>query len=715
MKYSFCVFMLALACVPLNASAQMTRLEGDNLLTQADILADDNGVEYSTLINIRFNQPVMLVSSGQAEVARTSVNELFPATKTALDRLEKKYGSFRLVKTFPWAEWGETEKTLPGSSRVIRLPELSQQFEIHFEKAIPIVEATSFIERFAHVELVYGPERAFLLAEPNDWSYQEFLSTGDPGQGQWGLTMVDAETAWDYTTGSSALVIGITEPWDTEAACEWTTPHVDLLGKLDNASVNNCFSTAGPNSWHGTATAGVAGALTNNGGPIAPWAASLGWNTSLQGFGWGAAGIYNAINAGVDVINASWRTVYGEALDQAVWTALNNDIIVVAGNGNGRNPDQGFFPPVVTYPSAFDYRTSRTLLSGTVLTSLGDTQVFAVAASTSEDEYLDSCPGGVPDLCPYNYSPGTDPINDPVNAFMDMAAPGINVWILYTTAAVQSNMVRRSGTSFSAPMVSALAALLLSMEATLSPADVYELITQSADKAGQNSYDANGWNQYFGYGRVNAGRATCYLDGACVPGAPSSLTMINAGSVGSHPNLEWDRSSGPVQEYHIYRAAIIGGGGYSKIGETTSLSFVDTEITIGTSLQYDDKYGYQVVGIGYGSDSAFSNVANTWGEVSFKNGEVALSSIPEGYSLGSSYPNPFNPTTVITFTLPVQDRVRLELSDLTGRVVRVLFDGLVHSGEHSVRLDAGSLPSGVYLYTLKTSEFSASKTAALIR
>jgi hypothetical protein len=168
----------------------------------------------------------------------------------------------------------------------------------------------------------------------------------------------------------------------------------------------------------------VAGAITDNGN----WAASLGWNVQLIGVQWLEAGIMDAIYAGVDVINCSWRISYYDDLNIAVHTALENGIVVVAGNGNG--PDVGFSPPVITYPSAFDYSSTQ-ILADTTLTSLGNAQVIAVAASDSVDKYLDYCPGGIPDTCPYNYSPGTSPTTNPSSAFMDVAAPGIRVWILY--------------------------------------------------------------------------------------------------------------------------------------------------------------------------------------------------------------------------------------------------------------------------------------------
>ncbi len=62
-----------------------------------------------------------------------------------------------------------------------------------------------------------------------------------------------------------------------------------------------------------------------------------------------------------------------------------------------------------------------------------------------------------------------------------------------------------------------------------------------------------------------------------------------------------------------------------------------------------------------------------------------------------AYPNPFNPTTTITFTIPQEGDVRVAVYDVTGRLVRVLAQGSMPAGRHQVRFEAGGLSSGLYL------------------
>ncbi|MEX2364654.1 MAG: T9SS type A sorting domain-containing protein [Balneolaceae bacterium] len=71
--------------------------------------------------------------------------------------------------------------------------------------------------------------------------------------------------------------------------------------------------------------------------------------------------------------------------------------------------------------------------------------------------------------------------------------------------------------------------------------------------------------------------------------------------------------------------------------------------------------------------------------------------LPNEFVLNNAYPNPFNPSTVIPFVLPEDGKVRIEVFDVTGRLVSVLANQKYQSGSHEVRFDAGHLSSGMYL------------------
>jgi hypothetical protein len=94
--------------------------------------------------------------------------------------------------------------------------------------------------------------------------------------------------------------------------------------------------------------------------------------------------------------------------------------------------------------------------------------------------------------------------------------------------------------------------------------------------------------------------------------------------------------------------------------------------------------------------------------------EVELLSITD-YSLLQNYPDPFNPQTVISFTLPDDNHVKLIVYDVLGREVKTLVDEFRASGRHNVVFDARDLPSGVYYYRVFAGRFTDMKKMILIR
>lgn len=76
----------------------------------------------------------------------------------------------------------------------------------------------------------------------------------------------------------------------------------------------------------------------------------------------------------------------------------------------------------------------------------------------------------------------------------------------------------------------------------------------------------------------------------------------------------------------------------------------------------------------------------------------------ESYFDAKNYPNPFNPTTTISYTLKEGTNVRLTVYDRLGREVKTLIDENQNAGTHTVTFDGGSLPSGIYFYRIKTND-----------
>jgi hypothetical protein len=81
--------------------------------------------------------------------------------------------------------------------------------------------------------------------------------------------------------------------------------------------------------------------------------------------------------------------------------------------------------------------------------------------------------------------------------------------------------------------------------------------------------------------------------------------------------------------------------------------------------------------------------------------------LPAAFALSQNHPNPFNPSTVISYQLPERAEIRLNVYDIRGRLVQELVNGFVEAGAHSVQWDGKNtlgqgVPSGVYFYILDT-------------
>jgi DNA-binding beta-propeller fold protein YncE len=89
--------------------------------------------------------------------------------------------------------------------------------------------------------------------------------------------------------------------------------------------------------------------------------------------------------------------------------------------------------------------------------------------------------------------------------------------------------------------------------------------------------------------------------------------------------------------------------------------------------------------------------------------------LPKKFQLSQNYPNPFNPTTTIKFSIPSRDFVSLKVYDLVGREVATLVNEQKEAGTYRVTFDARNLASGMYIYTLRTKNFSTSRKMILMK
>ena len=88
---------------------------------------------------------------------------------------------------------------------------------------------------------------------------------------------------------------------------------------------------------------------------------------------------------------------------------------------------------------------------------------------------------------------------------------------------------------------------------------------------------------------------------------------------------------------------------------------------------------------------------------------------PDRFTLNQNYPNPFNPSTILSYTLKADAKVKLTVYNLVGQSVAVVVDDYQSEGYHEYSFDASDLPAGVYLYKLQVGDFSSVKRMTLVK
>jgi len=536
--------------------------------------------------------------------------------------------------------------------------DMSQLFSIKFSKFVPIDSIIDNLKKRDIVQYAHRPMVVWAFTDPPDDEYYDSTN-------QWNLYTIDAEGAWDFTTGSSSVEVGIVDPG------YFNPSHPDLSGKF-NETGN--YDTTGTEPYHGNQVSGIIGAATDNDLGIA----SLGWNVKMKPFAFDdydwpdnpATKLSHARTDGADVINCSWgsKTHYPEILEE-IENCFQDSIVVVAATGNKDEKDVPFYP----YPANYrDY-------------------VIGVAATDSDDEHPDG----------YNY------VGDTMDQFIDVAAPGYDVM---TTYSLDTNYQNARGTSFACPHVSALAALLISYDSSLGPVSINNLIKDNTDYVGDE--------EYFGTGRINAYETL--KASKPPPSAPTSLTITNAGQVGFNPNLSWNSSTGATS-YKVYRTG--SPVNWEVIATRTTTSYTDTDVFISSEENADDLFYYRVNALNLHGESENSNIVSTWGETFQKpifDQFDTSTDIPKEFALRQNYPNPLNPTTSIEFDLPEETYVCLSIFDIRGREIRTLVDESRYAGFHTVVWDGKDnyglyASSGVYFYILQAGDKKFTKKLTFLK
>lgn len=223
-----------------------------------------------------------------------------------------------------------------------------------------------------------------------------------------------------------------------------------------------------------------------------------------------------------------------------------------------------------------------------------------------------------------------------------------------------------------------------------------------------NALNSNGWPEQFSGGHYVGFAAEVSTDYTAGFSTTDTLSMFIRRS-----------GTGPRQ----YRVFLIADG-ESQVLREGELSQTNTNVQIKIGMpEVEGMKEFEIRVHAWASTAA----GGTFRISSFKlTGEVKSTGmgtslnetrpdIPSGVVLHPAYPNPFNPTTNISFTLAEAGNVELALYDVTGRKVRQLRSGYHQQGQYLIKIDAVDLSSGIYVVILSFKNTLSSSKITLIK
>ena len=98
-----------------------------------------------------------------------------------------------------------------------------------------------------------------------------------------------------------------------------------------------------------------------------------------------------------------------------------------------------------------------------------------------------------------------------------------------------------------------------------------------------------------------------------------------------------------------------------------------------------------------------------------KSANLQVPVVPNKFDLLNNFPNPFNPTTTISYSIPEANTVHLTVYDNLGREVEQLVNGFKKEGKYDVVFNATKLSSGIYYYKIVSGKYSAVKKMLLLK
>ncbi|MCX6640905.1 MAG: S8 family peptidase [bacterium] len=538
---------------------------------------------------------------------------------------------------------------------------------------------------------------------------------------------------WDYVGGKNGTLLEIFLPVQQDSNPDvhhddgvddgWGLPDPSAGDGLD--MFGSASSDCDLGVFHGTWTASCASAATDN-----SWGtAGAGFNVkimpvrcmapegNLVDYMFGSVsvltmGVNWAVDNGADVISMSLGIAGQEisGLHDAIINAYNHGIPVFCASGNSGNNE-------MTYPAAYD-------------------ECFAVGSFSQSHEraYFSTYGGWMDCLAGGGHYDGQS-INTAewiwgshVASVCDENNGG--------PAAGSHGYVGGLGTSAACPQAAGIGALLLSQAPQLKVNTLYNVLRWSC-----LDVEAPGWDEESGWGIIQARNALDLIAepmNVSVTLTPQGSTVIPPGGGNlvfrvqihnSEPNpvhLDFwtgiTMPNGNLDEPQLLRQNLTINPGQTV---TRTLNQAIPGPSPGGSYVMHGTLGYAMGVVKAEGHFSFSKsgvdlpgIVRDWSCTGWDE-EIELagskSTLPDKIALYQNAPNPFNPSTTISYALAQASSVRISIYDLGGRAVQVFDLGMQNAGSHQSLWDASSLASGVYFYRLEIAGISQIRKALLLK
>lgn len=655
-------------------------------------------------------------STGAAMSASMGTDGRPVVSDPAVQQVVRELGVERFAREFPG-------RRAPKDG----VPDLALYYKVRIPAGENLDDAIAVFDALPGVDHVEKIGMHTLSATPNDPYYQDSPNPSfDYDQWHyWGTHSIDADLAWDITSGNANVVVGILDSgvryfhvdlggdspqWGPDAPFAggnmWInsaeTPNDgidnDANGYIDDTIGWDFVSSAGgagvtcldqdcsgvdndpdDGDGHGTHVSGTVGAITNNNRIVAGVAGGFSDGTTA-GTGNGVRILplrigYHARYLGVTtgIVRMDWAA---EAMTY-VADLVDSGVDVTAINCSWGSSDTGGLGAAVDNLLAHDV---------VIVHSAGNSN------STTAD-FLGNKAGVMNVAATDSTGAGADFTNS--GSWVDVAAPGVDILSTYRNPddpdPTAHYLALLSGTSMSSPHVAGIVALLESCDPTLSGPDKFSLIV-------------NNTTPYTDARDLGSGIANAYLalTAAACGTPPPPVAAFSASPIGGEAPLEVDFTD------------LSTGGPTAWLWE---FGDGDTAMTQNPSHVYAAPDTYTVSLVASNSAGADTLTVVDYIEVT---PTITAARGPDAAFEARVSPNPFNPATTVHVTLPGAAAVVIDVYDVSGRPVRRLAAGRYGAGAHAFPFDGRDddgrvLPSGVYLCRVTAGDATRTRKLVLLK